>query len=190
MKQLLLLLLIATKVGNGHAQGTVLFVNIGPVGSGLNAPVYESDGLTPLSGPQFMAELLGGTSVSTFVSVATTGFLQGSAAGYFNGDTVTMPGVGPGTAWVEVRVWNTSSGASFAQAKNSGLPNSWWESSAFTVQAGSPFQGLPGLLTGLGNSPVYLNSVPEPSIFALAGLGSALALFRCRRQNWSAVSNH
>jgi len=161
------------------------FVNIGPVGSGLNAPVYESDGVIKLSGSQYMAELLGGPSASSLGPVATTSFFTGNGAGYFNGLTQGIPGVPGGTeGWVEVLVWNTASGLTFDQAKASGLPNSWWQSSVFTVRTGitvvNPSAG--GLLLGLGNSPVFLNgAVPEPSMFALAGLGAALVLFRMIR---------
>src|SRR5262249_45068337 len=93
-----------------------------------------------------------------------------------------------GTAWVRVAVWNTASGASFAQAQASGLPNSWWQSSVFTVQTGDPFGGgggptLPGPLTGLGTSPGFLNSVPEPGTVALIITGLAVLGGRSYRKS-------
>ncbi len=89
----------------------------------------------------------------------------------------------PGTiAWVRVDIWNTGFGATFAQAKASGLPNSWWQSSVFSVITGGGFQGAPpAALTGLGTSPVYLNSVPEPATTALLGLGLAVLFVGYRR---------
>ena len=155
-----------------YSQGTVEFANL-HVGS-PNAPVYESDGVTKVSGPQFVAELLGGASLNSLVSIATTGFLTDGGAGYYTGGAQAVPGVVPGaTAWVEVRVWNTVSGSTFLQAQASGLPNSWWQSSAFSLVTGGGFQGpVPTPLVGLGNSPVYLNSVPEPSVLAFVGLGT------------------
>ena len=180
MKRLFFFLVASAEVIMAHAQGTVNFINI--FGNSVNAPVYMSDGVTPLSGPQFMAELFAGPSQSSLASIATTGFIP-SAGGYYNGGTQYINSVLPGTtAWVQVDVWNTASGATFAEAKTSGLPNSWWQSSVFTVITGGGFQGpMPAILTGLGNSPVYLNSVPEPSMLGFLGLGMAVLLLRIRR---------
>jgi len=162
-----------------YAQGAVIFANY--VGtSNPNAPVYESDGVTPCVGPQFMAELFAGPSASSLASIAMMGFAGPSQAGYFLAGPKTINTVAPGaTAWIQVDVWNTAHGASFAQAQASGLPDSWWQSAVFTVQPTAP-PTIPAPLTGLGQSPVFLNSVPEPSIFAFAALGMALVAVRSR----------
>ena len=195
IRNFLLTFLFATFCSSVYAQGTVHFSNI-DTPAGVNAPVYESDGITKLSGSQFMAELLGGPSATSIASVATTSFLTGNGAGYFSGGVGGLQAintVSPGSmAWVAVEVWNTSSGASFQQAKASGSPNSWWESSEFSVITGGYPTGVgpapPAAMTGLGNSPVYLNAVPEPSCLALAGLGAIVVLWRIRRRdNWRAV---
>ncbi len=159
-----------------YAQGTVWFINLDSQ-HGVDAPVYQADGITKLDGPQFMAELLAGPTAGSLSSVATTGFLGGLGAGYFNGGVRTINSVSPGqTAWIEVRAWNTITGASFTQAQISGLPNSWWTSPVFSVITGglpsSSGDTPPGFLTGLGSSPALLNPVPEPSGIALMGLGS------------------
>jgi hypothetical protein len=157
-------------------QGTVAFQNLDQGGT-INAPVFESDGTTKLSGTRFMAELLGGRSSANLVSLATTGFFTGAGAGYFIGPPQQIPGVVPGTeAWVQVHVWNIASGDSFLQAQASGLPDSWWASSVFSVTTGGGAVNptAPGALTGLGNGPVYLNSVPEPSMLTITALGAAL----------------
>jgi len=178
---MVLLSLAAMSLGvTGYSQGTVFFDNLDV--RGVNAPVFNSDGVTKISGNQFIVELLGGPSASNLSSIATTGFLAGNGAGYFNGQTQAIPGVAGGTqGWVEVLVWNTTSGSSFDQAKASGLPNSWWQSSVFAVQTGNPSlnPSTPGALLGLGTFPVYLNAaVPEPSTLALVGFAAVFLLFR------------
>ena len=193
MNKLLLTLVVNVFCVAAYPQGTVLFQNyLAP--DGINAPVYESDGVTPLSGIGFMAELLAGPSANNLASIATTGFLTGTGAGYFLGGVSTINDVVPGNvAWVEVRAWNTGSGASFDRAQSSGLPDSWWASPVFAVVTGNIPSGAgptpPAPLTGLGTSPVFLNSVPEPSTFGLAALGAAVMLFRFRRRHRPAVSN-
>ena len=144
VKEVLVMLLIISCGRIAYSQGTVSFSNAGP---GVNAPVYESDGVTKVSGPLFMAELLAGALADNISPVASTAFGTGNSAGYFFAGTQTVSGVLPGTtAWVQVDVWNTASGASFSQAQSSGLPNSWWQSSVFSVETG-------GVPTGTGPTP-------------------------------------
>jgi hypothetical protein len=64
MKQLLLTAVWLFVIERAIAQGTVAFINLNNP-AGLNAPVYESNRITPLSGQQFMAELLAGPSTHT-----------------------------------------------------------------------------------------------------------------------------
>ena len=184
MKRILIALAIAGSAATASGQGTVVFDNV--YNGGMpNAPFFESDGVTKLSGSQFMAELLAGPNAYSLAAIAMTGFASGSQAGYFFGGEQTISSVAGGaTAWVQVDVWNTASGVSFAQAQGSGLPDSWWQSSLFSVQTGNRLTGVgftpPAPLTGLGTSPLYLNSVPEPSTLSMAALGGALALFYVR----------
>ena len=183
MKTFALLVLVFTWCVSARSQGTVLFNN-GP-SSSVNAPVYESDGITKLSGPQFMAELFAGPNVNSLGSIAMTGFLTGNSAGYFYGGVQTINSVLPGgNAWFQVDVWNTASGATFGQAQASSLPDSWWQSSVFMEVTGNPFAlppTLPSPLFGLGTSPVFLNSVPEPSSLTFFWLGFAAMFVSIRR---------
>ncbi len=175
------MLLVALSVTTACSQGTVVFQNGYP--GGPNAPVYESDGVTKLSGSQFMAELFAGPNANSLGAIAMTGFATGVQAGYFFGGAQTINSVpGGGTAWIQVDVWNTASGASFSQARASGLLNSWWQSSLFSVQTGNPFApSPPEPLVGLGTSPVFLNSVPEPSMLVLSCLGFTVIFVGIRK---------
>lgn len=182
MKTFFVAFFVLNMVVGALGQGTVDFVNIGPAGWRLNAPAFQLDGITALSGPDFMAELLAGPAPANLAFIAATSFLTGTGAGYFNGGTTSLFNVSPGaTAWVQIGIWNASHGASFEQARSSGLPNSWWQSSVFAVETENPGvnPSAPGLPTGLGTSPVYLNSVPEPSAFALLALAGALPFACC-----------
>lgn len=190
MKRSLLISFALVPISLAFGQGAIKFNNLQP-GVPLDAPVYLLDGVTKISGSQYLAELLGGPSANSLSHVATTGFLTGNGAGYFDGGTVIINSVPPGnTAWVQVDVWNTASGASFDQAKATGLANSWWQSSVFTVIPGGQIVNPlpPAPLLGLGDSPVYLNGVPEPSCFALTGLGVVFVL--CRRRWFNKRDGH
>lgn len=181
MKTPLLTALLTSFALVRFAQGTVNFVNIN-AGAGLNAPIFLGDGTTKASGAGFTAELLAGPNAANLMSVATTGFLTGAGAGYFQGGVVTIGSVAPGaTAFLQVRVYDTASGSfPWAQANPNGI---WGQSSIFSVVtggAGSP-PSTPAALTGLTSFSVGL-LIPEPSTLALATLGfSVLFLRRSRR---------
>jgi hypothetical protein len=185
IKLIILTTIVRLLVRDVFGQGTIYFANFQD--GGPNAPFYQSDGMTPLSGPQFLAELFAGPNATNLAAIATTSFLTGNAAGYFYGGIQTINTVfGGATAWVQVDVWNTASGSSFGQAQGSGLPNSWWQSVVFTVIPGrggvNPTPAAP--LIGLGTSPVFLNGVvPEPSTFALCVVGAVVVLFRLRARS-------
>ena len=165
------------------AQGLVYFSN--EYGQQVNAPVYESDGITPLFGSQFMAELFAGPSTNSLQAITSTPFMQLSAAGYFYGGTPSISTVPPrNPAWIQVDVWNTAFGRTFDQAQASGAANAWWQSSVFSVVTGggavNPANAAP--LIALGTSPVFLNGlIPEPSAMSLLLMGSLATWCRSRR---------
>jgi hypothetical protein len=117
----------------------------------------------------------------------TTSMRTGAAAGFIAGITVVVPNVpgdttgGPAT--FEVRVWDNVGGTitswSAANAAGVALGNS----PIFTVNG--PLGGgvvLPPNLVGLQSFNIHGTIVPEPSTFALAGLGAAaLLIFRRRK---------
>ena len=104
------------------AQGTIRFANF-DTETGLDAPLYLSDGMTPLSGPQFQAGLFAGSTANNIVQITniTAPFLSGSQAGYFDGGVQSIPGIPEGSvAWVQVVAWNTAAGQTFQMAELTG----------------------------------------------------------------------
>lgn len=190
--------LLAGVVAN--AQGTVNFANIG---AGVNAPVHLSDGVTKLNGANYQAILLAGASAGALTQVGTaTPFLSGGNAGYFNGGPVTINSVTPGsTGFFEIIAWDstlggTTTGATAAQAFAAwqGGKGNVWGASGYVYGPGggeTPFSNTTGGVGTPASPPVSLSGlpqfnlappVPEPSTFALAGLGAAaLMIFRRRK---------
>lgn len=151
--------LIATFCSSAIGQGTVNFANL--TSTGLNVPVFLSDGATKVTQP-YVAQLRGGPDATTMPYVGSAVlFLSGSGAGYFNGGAVTIPSVmGGGVAQVQVVVWDptlggTTTGASADQAYAyaiAGHANVWGASAVFPVVTGNPNSvppGSPGVLSNL-----------------------------------------
>lgn len=166
-------LMVATAV---FGQGTVIFNNRN-LAAGIDARVVGPDGLG-ISGSELKADLIAGpagTAVSALVPVpnSVTTFRTGSAAGYVNPITVTIPNIAPGAqATVAMRAYN---GSSYETSSR------FCTSRPITIPTGNPLSNPPELPTEL----VGLNSacIPEPSKHALAVLGAA-ALFFCRKRKW------
>lgn len=183
MKKLIATTLACTVVGlAAYAQGTLNFAN---VGVGLNSPVFMSDGTTKV-GAGYTAVLMAGPA-GNLAQIATTPLLTGAQAGYFLGGTQTIPTVaGGGTASVLIDVYNSASYSSLAAAQTANTANSWGVSAAFTVVLGDPNSvppGTPATMTALKSFNLTSGGViPEPSTFALAGLGAAALLFFRRRK--------
>jgi len=180
MKKLIATTLLCTAAGLAYAQGTVNFANIGV---GLNAPVLLNDGTTK-AGNTYTAVLMAGPNATSLAQIATA-TVGATSAGYFLGGTQVIPTVpGGGTANILIDVYQTSLG-SFAAAQAANTANAWGQSTGFTVKLGDPNAtppGVPAPLSGLTS--ITLNKggvVPEPSTFALAGLGAAALLFFRRR---------
>jgi hypothetical protein len=99
------LFLISLACVTALVQGTVKFANF-DAATGLDAPVFSTDGVTPLSGA-FAASLLSGPTESNLSFVAMTNFLSGGQAGYFDGGTQSITNVqGGSNAIVLIEVWN------------------------------------------------------------------------------------
>lgn len=182
-------------VASSHGQGTINFANYA---SDVNAPVtfgmtQSGNGVTGISGglvgSEFTAALMysldGGVTYTLLTSAASgnpagypspfTGVDNGAASagsGYFVASpaAVTIPGYSSGAVSFIVQAYH---GSSYAAADWKG------QSAAFTVPSLATGLATPGDLVGMQ---AFTVAVPEPSIFALAGLGAAgLMAFRRKK---------
>jgi hypothetical protein len=176
-KALLLLTTIWMAAGvASYGQGTVNFnTRVVPE---VEARVFNVDGTSPLAGTQFTAQLWGGPSPDNLQPIPTvTTFRTGAGAGFVTpAGEVAVPGVaGGGTAHLQLRAWDNTTGATWETAGLKGA------SPTFTVSGlgnpGAVPPTPPPNLVGLQSFAL----VPEPSTIALAVLG-AVALFLRRRK--------
>lgn len=165
----------------------------------VNAPVFDAQAV-PLEGPNFVAELWGGSTPDSLTPAVAyysgqrviIPFLTGSSAGIFRdayvnrdpADHPTILGVSPSVAlaWLEVRAWDIRLGATYEQVAALGV-GGYGKSLLFSAYGSDPrvlfATGAP--LTGL-QSFSLLPVVPEPSTWALLALGGAAMLWACRRR--------
>jgi hypothetical protein len=168
------------------------------VGNGTGDYVAGStdwSGYTALSGGNYLAELLGANGANQSeeslqpMNEAPTNFRTGAAAGWVNPVTAASFNNIPGAASVatfEMVVWDNSSGlySTWAQASVA------WQLGLIAAAKSNLINvnNLGGVgttapvpaLSGLQSFNIYY--VPEPSTFALAGLGAAAMLIFRRRK--------
>ena len=171
-------------VASSYGQGSVLFKNYGDTTAAAiryaasNVPAGKENQYV---GSTFNVQLLytlgnGGTG-STPVGSLTQCFStdapdQASGAGFFNGGAVTIPDYTAGAISFTVRAFN---GADYASSAISG-------STSFTLAAISTGIALPGEFGAAMQGFTVAGIVPEPSTFALIGLGTGALLFFRRRK--------
>ena len=177
-KTIILAIALAVSVSAVVAQGTVNFANVGGT---LNAPVFFSDGTTRVP-TGYTAQLLTGPSSGSLSAITTTPFVGN---GYFTGPGVAINVAAGQTAFVQILAYLTSYG-SYAAAQTAGIGgigNVYGQSSIFTVVPANPNANPPDTPAALANLQSFnLNPVPEPTTFALLGLGAAsLLVFRRRK---------
>jgi hypothetical protein len=208
MKKLALASLALTCAASVFAQGTVVFNNrvtgtlvthvyLGGnaqrIGNGTgDTPSGTADwtGFTALSGAGYWSALLAANGANQAESslqqaTPTTTFRTGTAVGNIAGVTATLnnvPADAP-VATIEMVAWDNSSGqySTWALAKAAWNANLIAAGTSGTFNLG-PIGGLGSAptMTGLQSFNIYL--VPEPTTFALAGLGAAaLLIFRRRK---------
>lgn len=207
MKKILLTLAIAGLSASVFAQGTVVFNNrvlgtlVTFVYEGGNSQVrgngpsdtpvggFDWTGYTRIAGTGYSAQLFAAPGAdaleSALIAGPITGFRTGTAAGNVVGTTATLTGIAENAlvATLMMVAWDNKGGLypTWTEAKVA------WQhgliaagtSGTFNVNGIGGTQPAP-FLTGLQSFNIY--TIPEPSTFALAGLGAAaLMIFRRRK---------
>lgn len=178
------LLALATFASTSLAQGTIDFTNIKTPGRPrmfLCDPATQ--GTTAIAGPNYLIDLLVKNPASgNYEGVLKNGApftgvspLTGANAGLFSGGVLVVPFVAPDAkADVMIRIWDVTSGPTFSTA----LYKTW---NTFSIDklggAGSP-PTLPAIMANLTSAFVMC---PEPSTYALGGLGLGLVLLHSLR---------
>jgi hypothetical protein len=187
MKRLFLTVALGVACVSAFAQGTFTLANYG---TGFSAKITDTDGTTGLAGSAWSVDLYWAAGIvvnsTQLVALGQPGAFSTvpALAGYFNDGPRTI-NTTPGVITAQLRVWDTASGSSWAAA--SMVPSaSLGESTLFYVTLGNPNAtppGLPGTLSGINGHPFSIVAlIPEPSAFALAGLGLAGMLLLRRRR--------
>jgi hypothetical protein len=195
-------LFIATCSSDVFAQGTIIFGNhitgavvapvYGPEPSGLplqgNSPSGTPPGTTIytgqlLSGTGFTAQLWAGPDINSLEPTSPgKPFATGNGAGFYPNSTETVLGVPAlGTAQLQVRAWDNEGGniTSWNAAVAAGVPHG--ESTVFTSEPLGGLLGAPPNVVGLTSFSLGSNFIPEPSTWALGGLGAVLLVLLRRR---------
>jgi hypothetical protein len=176
------------------AQGTIVFANntltrvtnlltFAPVVVGTTfqaALYYLPDQLMPPTTPDF----------DTFGSVVGPPTRFGPLPGVFHGGTRSTPPSTPpgGSAWFQVRVWETAFGSTYEEAINNPNPMNGrlacvGTSNIIRAETGNPTvpHGEPRFLLAAGLQGFFV-CIPEPGTLALVALGGAFLAWSLRRR--------
>jgi hypothetical protein len=112
------------------------------------APVLDADGITAITGPDYVAQLYAGPELALLRPTgAPTPFTSPIGKGFFQEQTVVLPTVAPGSnAFLQIRVWQASKGASYEEAR--ALGGKFGRSEVLQLIAGNE-PGAPQVLVGL-----------------------------------------
>ncbi|MCP5525388.1 MAG: hypothetical protein H7A47_01105 [Verrucomicrobiales bacterium] len=127
--------------------GTVNLRNL-HADAGVDAPVFDEDGVTRLAGDAFAARLYGGATAETMQPTGPpVRFGVGAAAGYVETALRAVPPVLPGgLAYVQLRAWESGAGDTYEEATIAG--GRAGRSAVFSVVTGGD-GSPPSELTGL-----------------------------------------
>lgn len=110
--------LLVTNALNGG--GLLAFANHPTHATNVNAPVFDIDGTTKLSGTNYLAQLYAGPSLAALRPVSQPRPFN-FTAGYFFPQIIALPNVPPaGTAVVQVRAWDGAECATYEEARSRG----------------------------------------------------------------------
>jgi len=170
--------------GQGH------FLPSNRYGSLVDAPVYDALGHS-LAGNNYLAEIYGSSAPGSLTPLVqlgygntrlimpfmTDGYFRGSGAGFLS--VLNIPP--NGWAWLQVRAWDASLGATYEEVATLGL-GGYGESPLFYAQGGDPFDQFPTPAPLIGLQSFTLRPIiPEPSASALLAVG-VVAWWMVRRQ--------
>lgn len=186
----IIVVVVLTSCSVVFGQANFLLRNILP-SQEIDAPVFDADGV-PLVGPSYLAELWGGAEAE---SLAPAVVLDGSnrreftpftfiSPGYFSSREgfLVVPAVPPrGFAWLQVRAWDASLGATYEDAAATAM-GGYGESPLFFAQGGDPFDQFPLPAPLIGLESFRLRSVPEPSTSILLACGAVACWWFLRRR--------
>lgn len=107
---------LAVQVGAGG--GWVDWSNYEPYLNGVDSRVFDVDGVTPLEGPDYVAQLYAGATSNSLHAVSEMApFSTGFEAGLYYGNFARVPDVlAYETAYIQVRVWDKSRWETFEEA--------------------------------------------------------------------------
>ena len=151
-------------VYGGETGGTFYFNNYCPA-CGIDAPVFDSDGVTKLQGPAYLAQLHAGPSAESLLPVGpAVPFKTGAFAGYVRAGadmTRIVPSVPAGeVACVEVRAWDCAKGTSYEQALAAGGKVGRSVTLVLKTGGGGSPPGFPADLTGLQSFSIAAEAIP------------------------------
>jgi len=184
MKKLLLSAMLVGLAVGAYAQGQINLSNASNSGTGPTATTGGLFWLDSGSGPallntDFNVNFYGGSDANNLVllkSLVNSGGGAALGAGTFldlAGTPVSIPGA-PTSGFFRIDAWLNATTFDTASIRSS--------SPVFSNPLGNPAATPPGLPTDFANMPAVVLVIPEPSTFALAGLGAAaLLIFRRRK---------
>jgi len=139
-----------------------------------DSPVFDVDGVTKLSGDDFVAQLYAGPSLALLRPVgAPSPFGIWNQAGLFLEQILSLPTVPPyETAWLQVRAWQRSTGASYEEAR--ALGKKFGRSEAFSLVTADEMEPPPDLA---GLSSFHLQAgLPEFNVGRIEFVGQTAGL--------------